>query len=196
VNNVAEETSAHGRDIPLDAAPDLDRDATVSALRSIAATSPGTGLQFYIAESFGGWLPVYPTFTPELERIAKTRSASLDCLLVLLLSADEDDLYCMFFRAGKQRPWFKIAAGRSRRGKEREKLASKLEVLNEVCDAKRRARLVSALADSTDVICSSDLLRAFCEITGIRNASTSFDYLPRGEREGLEPGAAPTLVPA
>ena len=48
-------------------------------------------------------------------------------------------------------------------------------------------------ADHKEVL-GHDLLRTFCEITGIRNAFTSFDYLRRGEREGLEPDAAPTLV--
>ena len=48
-------------------------------------------------------------------------------------------------------------------------------------------------ADHREVF-GHDLLRTFCEITGIRNAFTSFDYLQRGEREGLEPDAAPTLV--
>jgi hypothetical protein len=171
-----------------------DRAETIVALRALTAASTDPSVQFYIAESFGGWLPIYPSFTPELERTAKTLSARLKCLLVLLLSADEDDLYCMFFRDGKQLPWFKIAAGRSRRGKERDKLATKLEALSEVCNAESRGRLVTALSDATEVTYSSDLLRTFCEITGIRNAFTSFDYLQRGEREGLEPDAAPTLV--
>jgi hypothetical protein len=172
-----------------------DRDATIAALKAIAAANAGASLQFYIAEPFGGWLLIFPNFTPELERIAKALSASLNCLLVLLLSADEDDLYCMFFRAGKQLPWFKIGAGRSRRGKDRDKLASKLEALAEVCDAESRARLVAALADATEVIYSSELLRTFCEIAGIRNAFTSFEYLQRDERDGLESKGVPTLVP-
>jgi hypothetical protein len=33
-----------------------------------------------------------PEFTPELEASAKALSASLGCLVVLLLSADEDEL--------------------------------------------------------------------------------------------------------
>jgi hypothetical protein len=128
-----------------------DRAETIVALRALTAASTDASVQFYIAESFGGWLPVYPSFTPELEHTAKTLSARLKCLLVLLLSADEDDLYCVFFRDGKQLPWFKIAAGRSRRGKERDKLATKLEALSEVCNAESRGRLVTALSDATEV---------------------------------------------
>src|SRR5688572_7986934 len=63
-------------------------------------------------------------------------------------------------RGGKQLPWFKICAARKRRGKERDKLAIKLEALAEVCDAESRARLLAILADSTGVTFSSDLLRA------------------------------------
>jgi hypothetical protein len=151
-------------------------------------------LRFFVADPVGGWLPVFPNFTPELERVAKTLSNSLACLIVLLLSADEDDLYCMFFREGKQLPWFKIAAGRNRRGKERDKLAAKLEPLRDVCDAESRERLLGALAETKDVVYSSELLRAFCEIVGIRNAFTSFDYLQRGEREGLDLSVAQTLA--
>ena len=153
-------------------------------------------MRFYVAEPRDGWLAAFPNFTPELERAAKQLSARVDCLVVLLLSADEDDLYCMFFRSGKQLPWFKVGVGRIRRGKEREKLATKLEALADVCDAERRARLVAILADATDVTFSSELLRAVCEIAGIRNAFTSFDYLQRGEREGLDPPSEPLLVSA
>jgi hypothetical protein len=57
----------------------------------------------------------------------------------------------MFFRDGKQLPWFKVGAPRKRRGKERDKLAGKIEALAEVCNAESRARLVEILADTTGV---------------------------------------------
>jgi hypothetical protein len=173
-----------------------DRDAVVAELRSVAAANAGASLQFYVAEPRDGWVAVFPNFTPELERTAKALSARIDCLVFLLLSADEDDLYCMFFRRGKQLPWFKVGVGRSRRGREREKLAAKLEALAEVCDAESRARLVAILADATGVTFSSELLHSLCEIVGIRNAFTSFDYLQRGEREALDPPTEPLLVSA
>jgi hypothetical protein len=100
----------------------------------------------------------------------------------------------MFFRNGKQLPWFKVGVGRKRTGKERDKIAAKLEALAEVCDAESRARLVSILADATNVTFASDLLRSVCETAGIRNAFTSFDYLSRGERDGLASPGEPTLV--
>ena len=173
-----------------------DRDTAVGCLESIAAANAAAGLQFYVTEPIEKWLAVFPNFTPELERIAKALSAQLDCLVLLLLSADEDDLYLMFFRSGKQLPWFKVGVGRKRTGKERVKLAAKLEALAEVCDAESRARLVSILADATNVTYASDLLRTVCEIVGVRNAFTSFDYLKRGERDGLETPGEPVLVPA
>lgn len=55
---------------------------------------------------------------------------------------------------------------------------------------------MAALSDGTGVIYSSDLLRTFCDVVGIRNAFTSFDYLQRGEREGLDAGIEPLLVSA
>ena len=172
-----------------------DRDGAVAVLEEISAATPAERLQFYVAEPVGGWLAVFPNFTPELEHSGKALSARLDCLVLLLLSADEDDLYCMFFRDGKQLPWFKVGASRKRRGKEREKLAAKIDALSDICDLESRARLVDVLADTTNVVFSSDLLSAFCEIAGIRNAFTSFDYLQRGEREGLEPPGTVTFVP-
>lgn len=173
-----------------------DRESAIAALEEIASANVGSSLQFYVAEPVGGWLAVFPNFTPELERTAKRLSAELRCLIVLLLSADEDELYCMFFRDGRQLPWFKVGAPRIRRGKERDKLAAKLEALAEVCDVESRARLVGILANTTGVTFSSELLRAVCESVGIRNAFTSFEYLQRGEREGLEMSAEPTFVPA
>jgi hypothetical protein len=173
-----------------------DRDAAIAGLKSIAAANAAAGLQFYVTEPIDNWLAVFPNFTPELERTAKTLSAQLGCLVLLLLSFDEDDLYMMFFRNGKQLPWFKVASGRKRTGKERDKIAAKLEALAEACDAESRARLVSILTDATKVTFASDLLHSVCEIVGIRNAFTSFDYLSRGERDGLKTQVEPTLVPA
>lgn len=62
-----------------------DRDAAVVALEAIAAANPGESLRFYVAEPLGGWLAVFPNFTPELERTAKALSSRLGCLIVLLL---------------------------------------------------------------------------------------------------------------
>jgi len=62
-----------------------NRDAVVAELRSVAAANAGAGLQFYVGEPMQGWLPVFPNFTPELERVAKVLSARVDCLIVLLL---------------------------------------------------------------------------------------------------------------
>lgn len=87
-----------------------DRDAAVAALEAIAVAKAASGLQFYVTEPVGGWLGIFPNFTPELERTAKALSGQLVCLVVLLLCAAEDDLYCMFFRDGKQLPWFKVGA--------------------------------------------------------------------------------------
>jgi len=174
----------------------MDQSAAIASLESIAATNSGAGLQFYVAEPIDQWLAVFPNFTPELERTAKSLSAQLDCLVLLFLLADEDDLYCMFFRDGKQLPWFKVGAGRKRTGKERDKLATKLEALGGICDAESRARLVSILADATDVTFMSEVLRSVCDIIGVHNAFTSFDYLTRGDRDGLETSAEPILVPA
>ena len=172
-----------------------DRNAVVTALEGMAAECSDVNLRFFVAEPVGGWLAVFPNFTSELERNAKVLSARLGCFIVLLLSADEDDLYCMFFRDGKQLPWFKIGIGQNRRGKEREKLAAKLDAFAEVCDTESRAKLVEILAEARDVTFSSDLLRSLCEIIGIRNAFTSFEYLQRGDREGLETTNEPMLVP-
>ena len=182
---------------PFDSTPDDGlRRGRYRVLHAIASANAGAGLVSRSpSRATDGW-PVFPNFTPELERAAKALSARVDCLLVLLLSADEDDLYCMFFRSGRQLPWFKVGVGRIRRGKERAKLATKLEALAEVCDAESRAPSVAILADATAVTFSSELLRALCEIVGIHNAFTSFDYLQRGEREGLDPPSDPELVSA
>jgi hypothetical protein len=173
-----------------------DRAAVIAALEALAAADPAAGLGAYVAEPADGWIAVFPTFTPALERVGKALSGRLSCLAVLLLSADEDELYCLFFRDGRQLPWCKIGLDRRRRGKERERLAEKLEPLAEVCDADQRARLLDLLADTTGVVFSSDLLRAFAETAGIRNAFSSFLYLERGEREGLASPDGLVRVPA
>jgi hypothetical protein len=173
-----------------------ERDPVVTALKDLAAHYKAENLRFYVAEPRDGWLAVFPSFIMDMENSVKALSTKIDCLIVLLLSADEDDLYCLFFRQGKQLPWLKIAAGRKRTGKERLKLAAKLEALAEVCDAEGRQRLLDILADATGVTFSSDLLRGVTEVLGVRNAFTSFEYLHRGEREGLAPPQEPLFISA
>ena len=99
-----------------------DRDSTIAALATIASADPASGLRFYVAQPIGGWLAVFPNLTPAIERSAETLSARLECLVMLLLSADEDELYCMFFRDGKQLPWFKIGAPRKRHSRHPQRL--------------------------------------------------------------------------
>lgn len=171
-----------------------DRDAVVRELERVVRQSPGGSLRCYVGAASDGWVPVFPSFVPELEQTAKHLSARFDCLVLMLLSADEDDLYCMTFRGGKQLPWFKIGIGRRRTGNDREKLASKLDALADVCDAASRERLLALLSDTRDVTFSSDLLRALCDAIGVRNAYTSFEYLQRGERDGLDPAGEPTCI--
>jgi hypothetical protein len=77
----------------------------------------------------------------------------------------------MFFRDGKQLPWFKVGASRKRRCKERDKLAAKVDALAEVCDASSRAQLVEILADTTGVTFSSELLRALCGLKRLSHPS-------------------------
>ena len=55
---------------------------------------------------------------------------------------------------------------------------------------------MDVLADTTGVTFSSGLLRAVSEATGIRTAFSSFEYLQRGERDGLVLSGEPALVPA
>ena len=42
----------------------------------------------------------------------------------------------------------------------------------------------------------SEVLSSVCDIIGVHNAFTSFDYLSRGDRDGLETSAEPILVPS
>jgi hypothetical protein len=119
-----------------------DRAAAIDALEAIAAGPAEMPLQFYVTEPVDGWLALFPNFTPALEGTGKTLSSRLGCLVVMLLSADEDELYCMFFRGGKQLPWFKVGAPRKRTGKEREKLAAKIDVRVPAARRARRSRAV------------------------------------------------------
>jgi hypothetical protein len=150
-----------------------DRERAIAALEEIASANAGSSLKFYVARA-GGWVaggvPKFHTGagTHGQEAVGGTR----------------------------QLPWFKVGAPRIRRGKERETLATKLEALTDVCDVESRARLLAILADPTGVTFSSELLRAVCDIVGIRNAFTSFEYLQRGERESLEMSVEPRFVPA
>jgi hypothetical protein len=157
-----------------------------SFLKDAIRPNPHDHLRFFLSEPVNGWLAVYPSFSLALERLATDLSRQQQCLVLTLLSVDEDDFYCVFDRNGRQMTYFKIGAGTKRYGKAKDKLASKLDLLSDYCDHGTRQALVGLLADTKDVIFSSDLLSRFCALVGIRNALTSFDYLDQGERDGIE----------
>ena len=169
-----------------------NRDAVVAELHSIAVANAAAGLRFYVAEPHGGWLPVFPNFRPELERVAKSSSASADCLIVLLLSADEDDLYCMFFQMAAA-PWLRLRSAKAVAARSGQTGRQGGSARRGVRRGKPRTTSCGAGGrDSCDLFVRLAAHRVW--ITGIHNAFTSFDYLQRGEREGLDPQSEPELV--
>ena len=57
------------------------------------------------------------------------------------------------------------------------------EKLHAHLNAEKKKQLLAYLSDTREIVFSADILKTFCEATGIRNAMTSYDYIQRNDYE-------------
>ncbi len=161
--------------------PAVGLDEVRSAVEAFRAQSANASLRAYLGEPVDGWMAIYTEFSPETDTLARSLSQQFDRLALTLASIDEDELICNFCVSGKDLGFFRIASGAHRTGRRLEPVTRRIELLAPHCDADRRGQIVALFADTRDTVFSSELLRRFCAIVGIRNATTSYDYIARGD---------------
>ena len=159
-----------------------DREGVLTFSRAFAAAHPHE-FRCYVGEPAGAWTAVYPEFSPAMDRFAKELSRALACVVLSLVSHDEDEVLCNVCDRGKDHGFFKISAGRRRPARQREPVAKKLSLLAAHLDPQKQAELLAYLSDTTAVVDSGEILRTFCQAMGIRNAMTSYDYIERADSQ-------------
>jgi hypothetical protein len=116
-----------------------------------------------------------------MDPFAKELSQALECLVLTLASADEDEVLCNFCLAGKDYSYFKITLGRTRSAKQQAPVAKKLALLEGILTADQQNELLAYISHPPDVLFSSDVLKTFCQALAILNATTSYDYILRND---------------
>src|SRR5262245_19796838 len=114
-----------------------DRDGVIAFARSFVDRHPQE-FQCYVGEPLERWTAVYPLFSPATDLFAKELSGSLDCLVLSLVSADEDEVLCNFCQNGKDYSFFKISTGVRRSPKQQVPVAKKLAMLEFVFSAEQQ----------------------------------------------------------
>ena len=156
-----------------------NREGVLTFSRAFAAAHPHE-FRCYVGETLGAWTGVYPSMSPAMDLFAKDLSGVLDCVVLSLVSHDEDEVLCNVCQGGKDHGFFKITAGRRRSPKQREPVAKRLSLLGTYVDAQKQAELLAYLSDTTGILDSGEILKTFCQALGIRNAMTSYDYIDHG----------------
>jgi hypothetical protein len=157
-----------------------DRDGVIVFARSFVDKHPQE-FQCYLGETLGRWTAVYPFLSPVMDLFAKELSGALECLVLSLVSADEDEVLCNFCQNGKDYSFFKISTGVRRSPKQQAPVAKKLAMLEFVLNAEQQTGLLAYLSDTRGVLWGSDILKTFCNAACIPNAMTSFDYIRRND---------------
>ena len=137
--------------------------------------------QCYVGEPLGLWTAVYPAFSSAMDPFARELSKAFESLVLTLISADEDEVFCNFCLAGRDLGFFKISTGKRRSPKQREPVAKKLSLLQSHLTVEQQEQLVAYLSDTRDILYSADILKTFCQAAGIRNVMTSYDYIQRND---------------
>lgn len=159
-----------------------DREGVLAFSRAFAAAHPRE-FQCYVGEPLGAWTAIYPTMSPAMDLFAKELSRALACVVLSLVSHDEDEVLCNVCEGGQDHSFFKITAGQRRPPKQRGPVAKRLALLGAYLDAREQAELLAYLSDTTGIADSGEILKTFCQAVGIRNAMTSYDYIEHGDYE-------------
>src|SRR5262245_40645026 len=88
-----------------------NRDGVLDFCRAFAAAR-GNEFRCCVGEALGGWTAVYPSMSPAMDVFAKELSGALGCVVLSLVSHDEDEILCNVCQGGKDHGFFKITAGR------------------------------------------------------------------------------------
>lgn len=156
-------------------------------LEQLCTKYSSDNLQLYCAKPLNGWLGIYPVIDDDItEKFACDLSGSLNTLVLLLASFDEDDFYCQFYRNGKPTGEFKVGVEVERDKKSREQIKKALENLHDICDNDTIAALEFDLCDAEEPVFMSHLLVKFSQSVGISNTLISFDYIQKQDLEGLD----------
>jgi hypothetical protein len=159
-----------------------DGNGVLTLAKVFAEKHPGE-FQCYVGETLGLWTAIYPSFSPVMDAFARELSRTFQCLALTLVSADEDEVFCNFCLAGKDYGFIKISTGQRRSPKQREPIAKKLSMLQTHLSTEQQTELLAYLSDTRDILFSAEILKTFCQTTGIRNAMTSYDYILRNDYE-------------
>jgi hypothetical protein len=159
-----------------------DRDSVRAAVERIA-----TGRRrFLIGPPLGGWIGVYPSGSGQDFGVAKDLAARLPGELIAMLVHDNDIFAYEYYRDGDRidqydsiPDYFHEVSDEERRSLRGRPEAIEHLARDPVAFAAVRQRL-AAQAVKREVF-ASDLLLAFAEALGIRNALTSYEYLQENE---------------
>jgi hypothetical protein len=157
-----------------------DREGVLTFSRGFVAAHPHE-FRCYVGEPLGAWTAVYPSLSPVMDLLAKELSRALGCVVLSLVSHDEDEVLCNFCEGGKDHSFFKISTGRRRPPKQRGPVAKRLSLLAAYLDDQKQAELLAYLSDTTAILDSGEILKTFCQAVGIRNAMTSYDNIEHGD---------------
>jgi hypothetical protein len=160
-----------------------DRDAVRAALEQLARKKR----RFLLGPAIGGWIGVYPDGSGQDLGVARALARRLPGELIAMLVHDDDIFAYEYYRDGRRVDQYNSIPdyfGEEVSEKERQRLRGRPERFAHLAGdpakfAAVRKRL-AAQAHEREVF-AFELLQAFADALGIRNAVTSYEYLQENE---------------
>jgi WD40 repeat protein len=164
----------------------INRDAVKSAVEKLARK---TNARFMLGPKLGEWIGVYPEEHGQDVRMGRDLARKLRAEQLHLIVHDDDFLAYEYHRDGKlvdeynSRPDYFAPVG----PRERQKLRGRPECFSHLLAREEAvAELQRCLAAAEAEPFAYLVLKKFCEVLGIRNAVTSYEYLQEGEVDDIE----------
>lgn len=163
-----------------------DRDA---AQKAVELAAKETSAKFLFGPVHNGWLSVFPDHAGQSDNVSAAIARHLPCDILHLQLHDDDVFAYSFYRNGQLADQYNSCPEYFGEVTENEKQAcqGRPELLKDLLpNAASLGRLKALLGRGKKYAFEQERMEQFVKLLGLPNAMSSYEYLQRGERDGIK----------
>src|SRR5262245_1904558 len=174
-----------------------DREAVLDAAKSLARKGDA---RFLVAPLLRGWVTLFPHNNGQEERLSKAFAGRLSDEILQVIVHDDDIFAYAFYREGKlvdqynSRPDYFGRVSKKKKEQSRGRPETLAHLLSEPEQLDDLKSLLST-EHAEGLPFASESLQRFAELVDLPNALSGYEYLTRGETDGIEGWDEFTHVP-
>jgi hypothetical protein len=165
-----------------------NRNAVVTALEPMARAQNG---KLFVGPALNGWIGIYPNDALSGEGFAGEVSKALDVPVLALMVHHSDIFIYNFYNQGRLIDEYSSSPDYFEEvsPEERARVQGKPEVFQDLLGTDEKRKILRSLLSSKDdeeSLFAENRMEKFAKLFGIENTLSSYEYLIKGERGGIE----------